>query len=123
MATGTIKTIGTLYTGTNAASQSVPSGTTTTLSTLEIPSGTYIITGGMEWASGGFNGIYDAALYNGNNVMGGSRVRNSAEGGGGSSMTMCVTFSSNVTINLKVTQSSGSAKTASNARLRAIRII
>lgn len=115
--------IGTLYTGINAASQAVASNTLTALSSMNIPKGTYIVTGGMEWASSSvFSGSFEAGLYNGDNLMGGSRVVNVADNQGGVNMTMCVSFSTDTIVNLKVIQRSGSSKTAQNTRLRAIRV-
>lgn len=117
----TVAAIGTLYTGTNAASLSVESNTLTFLASMPLDPGTYVITGGSEWNTS-FTSVYEIGLYNGNNLMGGSRERNTGVNGGGSNITMCVTFNTSVIVNLGAKQTDSVSHTAQNTRLRAVKV-
>lgn len=97
----------------------VPSETMTTIATLSLGSGKWVIVGGFEFSSSFTQGTV-AALSNGSSQLCG--VRGTGANGGGWNMTAIETVSSTTTISLQAYQGSGSAKTVKNIMLRAIKI-
>lgn len=113
-------TIGTVVTGTNASSMTVGSSTTVVSTITSLPAGTWLLIGHAQWSSG-FDQNYVMSLYAGSQ-MGESIIRNTGASGGGSVTMAVVSPTSATTYTLRLSQSSGSNKTASNVKLVAVRL-
>ena len=114
---------GTIITGTNAQSLSVPAKTTRTICSLSLPTGKWIIVGGHQWSTS-FDVICVGMISSGDTTLAPSSIRYHAEGGGGYCSTIIVdNFSSNsMTIDLRAYNGDSSARIASDISLKAIRI-
>lgn len=95
----------------------MPNVTLTTLTTLSLEQGIYIITGGFEWS----NSIIDQAIQI---RLAGylERISDGMRGGGGVSMAVIVNLSSTTTINLQAYQGTGSNQPAKGVWLKAYKL-
>ena len=115
--------IGTYVIGTNATSLSVPSGTSTTISTINLTPGVWVVTGGFQFSTSAQGKLCNGAIANSTpSVIAGTTVRFDGNGGGGYDGTTILNLSSNASYLLRAYQSSGSTMTATNVTLRAVRI-
>lgn len=115
---------GTILSGTNATSLSVPSETFTEISSVTVPAGQWILVGGHQWSSG-FTGLCSCHFRygTGTNSIGGTTTRYANSGyQGGVNVTGILSCSEDTSVRLTAYQTSGSAKTASYVSLKAIRI-
>ena len=116
-----IATIGTVLTGTNAESLDVPNGITTTIASLVLPAGTWVIFAGHQWTDS-FDNVCVASIAAGGNTITGTTIRYTGNGGGGVNISCIVESNAVLTYNLRAYQSSPGTKTAINVMLRAVRI-
>ena len=114
---------GDYYTGTQITT-TVPAGGATNVMSLTLPAGTYVITATMQWVEAFTNPYYlEITGLGGENINGNPIVRSTGTNGGGSVATVVVRISSQKTIYLSLSQSSGSTKTVNRLNLNAVRII
>lgn len=117
-----LNAIGTVYTGTNAASLTVPTGTNTIVCSVNLPAGVYVIVGGFEWTAS-FSQASNGVILQGTSIIEGTFVRGTGDAGGGYNASCIINIpSSGDTINLRGRQDSGSDKTAQRVTLKAIKI-
>ena len=117
-----LSNIGTVLVGTNSASLDVPNASYTTLSTLALSAGKWIVVAGHAYSSS-FTTICSTQLYYiGGASIPGTTLRFSGENGGGVNIVTILENNSTETIGLRAYQSSGSTKTANSVSLQAIRI-
>ena len=121
---GPVSLSGELRVGTNATSLVVPTATYTTLSTVDLDEGVWIITAGHEWSSS-FTQITVDQLFNVDSGSGlpGTTIRFTGEGGGGTNLAVLINVTSAMTIGLRAYQASGSNKTASSVVLLAYKLV
>lgn len=103
---------------TNTVPAGDKSNNATTVSSISLPAGAYIIQSELQWSSG------DAAAYNhilmvDNDI---SIVRSNRQNGGGSCLTKPLILQKQTSIRLMAWQESGQSQTLSINRLYAIRI-
>lgn len=115
--------LGTVITGTNAASLVVAKNTYITVSTISLPKGTWVVCAGHTWTTS-FTELCIAELYNvGGTGIPGAIIRYGGVGGGGGvNLTTIVELSAALTVGLRVYQTSSESRTASNVTLKAVRI-
>lgn len=116
-----VANIGTIKTGTNATSLSVAANTWTTICSVDLTAGTWIINGGHQWGAS-FSDMAIVQLANGTSAIAPTTVRYVGTSGGGCNVSCIYKLDSSATINLRAYQTSSAAKTASNVSLKAIRI-
>lgn len=117
-----LSNIGTVLVGTNSASLDVPNASYTTLSTLALPAGKWIVVAGHAYSSS-FTTICSTQLYYvGGAAIPGTTLRFSGENGGGVNIVTILENNATETIGLRAYQSSGTTKTANSVSLQAIRI-
>ena len=115
--------VGNYYTGTQLTT-TVPAGGATNVMSLTLPAGTYVITATMQWVEAFTNPYYlEITGLGGENINGNPIVRSTGTNGGGSVATVVVRISSQKTIYLSLSQTSGSTKTVNRLNLNAVRII
>ena len=118
-----VSNIGTYKTGTASASLSVPSGTVTTIATIALTAGIWVVVGGFQLASSAQGKMcYGVIANSSNSNISGTLVRFDGNGGGGYNGTTILQLTSNASYLLRAYQSSGSAITMSNVSMRAVRI-
>ena len=115
--------IGTVKTGTNATSLSLPNGTTTSISSLSLTAGTYLLCGGFT-ITPSLPGTVCAGYLTTTSTIVGTTVRFDGASGGGYNAAMIVSPTATTTYYLKAYQGSSSTATisAANVSLKAIRI-
>lgn len=96
----------------------IPSGTTTTVATISLSVGIWIITGGFQFTESFTQGAY--IMLNGSDVA--TIVRGTGSSGGGFSLSHLEKVTSTKSISLQAYQSSGSSKTVNRLEFRAVRI-
>ena len=113
--------LGTITTGTEAESLVVPDSTYTTICTMQLPKGKYIISAGNRFTAS-FSELAIGRITDAGTGINGTLVRGTGASGGGYSATTILELTEAHTIGLSVYQASGSDKTASYISLKAIRI-
>lgn len=119
-----VSNIGTVLVGTNSANLDVPDSTYTTLSTLALTAGTWIIVAGHAYTSS-FDLVCSSNIYyidGGAGTIPGTNIRFSAINGGGVNIAAILDVNTAVTIGLRTYQNSGETRTANLVSLMAIRI-
>ena len=119
----TVWSMGAYYKGTQLTT-TVPAGGATNVMSLTLPAGTYVITATMQWVEVFTNPYYlEITGLGGENINGNPIVRSTGTNGGGSVATVVVRISSQKTIYLSLSQTSGSTKTVNRLNLNAVRIM
>ena len=95
----------------------IPSGSVTTIATMSLTSGTWVIVGAFEFTTSFSEGA--GALFSGVNAC---TTRGTGTNGGGFNLTCIEVLSSTTTVGLQTYQSSSSAKSVRNILLRAVKI-
>ncbi len=114
--------IGTIVEGTVATTLTCANSTSTTIASMTLTKGTWIIFGNHEFSES-FDYYYQDRLYNGSSAIAGAILRVSANAGGGGVITVPLKITSNsATINYKTIQYSGSTRTAKYVTLKAYRV-
>lgn len=121
MATGTVNVNGGVITGVDELSLSIPSRTLTTISTLTLQKGTYIIVGGFQFTAS-LSGTLCYGTLATNATLIGTLVRFDGNAGGGYNATTIVALGETSNIYLKAYQNSGNTVDASGVFLRAVKI-
>lgn len=96
----------------------IPSGTVTTVGSITLTPGTWVITAGFQFTTSFTQGAY-IALYN-TDVY--TIVRGTGDSGGGFSLSHIEHVTANKTISLQAYQGSGSSKTINRLEFRAVRV-
>lgn len=119
--TTNLNVIGTYATGTSITA-TVPTGAMTSIMSVTLSRGTWVITGGCEFSTS-FSQLASIRLYDGSSYLNGTYVRGTGNDGGGfnTSLVKKITSASQ-TIYLQTRQDSGSDKTAIHINLTAVRI-
>ena len=113
--------IGTVKDGTFTTT-TVASETNTTLCSLTLEKGVWIITGGFQWTTS-FGQITIASFQTSQGVIPGAIVRDSVGSGGGFDLTTIVyTDNASLTVDFVGYQASGSSKEIKSTKFRAVRI-
>ena len=115
--------IGTVKDGTFTTT-TVASETNTTLCSLTLEKGVWILSGGFQWSSS-FSQATVAYFQTSSGVISGSLVRATGDNGGGFDLTTIVyttNASQAVTVDIVGYQASGSSKTIKSTKFRAVRI-
>lgn len=118
-----IVNIGTIINGTNAESLDIPSGESTSICSVALTKGSWVITGGHEWTTD-FNNLCIlklSATPTGSDYDG-TLIRYFPTGGGGQVTTYILDVQTSQTVYMRVYQSSGSLKTVNHVRLRAVKV-
>lgn len=121
--TGDVTLAGELRNGTNAASMSVPNASYTTVSTVSLDAGTWLITAGQEWTTSFTQMTVTQIFTPGEGGLPGCTVRFTGENGGGVNLATIHEVSSTETVGIRVYQASGSSKTAKNVSLKAYKLL
>lgn len=118
-ATGTIQLVEdhTVVTG-SASTTTIPTGTTTTVSTISLPAGTWVITGAFEFSTT----FTQAAIISFSGITPTSTVRGTGTDGGGFCTTSIQVLSATTSVSLTAYQASGSNKTIKNVLFKAVKI-
>jgi len=116
-----VSVIGTFYTGATVAT-SAATGTTTVLSRMTLPVGTYIIEGSFQWQNSVNSMSYMqlSGLPNSTPIVRSSPASNNS--GGGINICAVRRFDTEATINLNVYQASGSTQPVNRLQFNAVRI-
>lgn len=116
--------IGTILTGTNAQSLDVAPSTYTTICSISIPRGTWIVIAGNQYSTN-FSAQCIGAIVDANSAaVVPSTVRYSGSNGGGYNAAVIVTHASDTptTLSLRTYHSDSETRTASAVSMKAIRI-
>lgn len=115
---GMVDTIGTYY-QTTPANKSISVSTRTTIATLTLPAGNYVVSGFHAWTAGFSDNTIDYISVNGSSYM---YNRAKGENGGGNVVTAVMSLTAQSTITLQTYLYGSTARTASSIKLVAIRI-
>lgn len=108
------------YSQTTPSNVNISPATRTTIATLTLPAGTYIVSGFHAWTAGFSDNTIDYISVNGSSYM---YNRAKGENGGGSVVTAAMSISAQSTITLQTYLYGSTARTASSIKLVAVKVV